>query len=108
MLETLKRISEENEAGFTFNLLTAAPVKYGIVVAYQETQDCFGVSGLKKALAHAQKHNNVVGGWFNSQNGKFYYDSCKVFQNRKAAIEFGKEQAQIAIFDLTNLEEIKL
>ncbi|GAB2553277.1 hypothetical protein [Amycolatopsis magusensis] len=108
MFETILRIAEENTFGFTFNLQTSRLVKFGVVVAYQETQNCFGVEGLKKAISHAVSHDQVVGGWLNSENGQFYFDSCKVFNFRKAAIEFGREQKQIAIFDLTNLEEIKL
>ena len=108
MIHTILRIAEENSFGFTFNLKTATLVKFGVVVAYKETQNCFGVSGLQKALQHAEKHDGVIGGWLNSANGQFYYDSCKIFKSRKAAIEFGRLQEQIAIFDLTNLEEIKL
>ena len=50
----------------------------------------------------------IVGGWFNSENGEFYFDSCKLFKSLDEAKAFGKENHQIAIYDLTNLKEIIL
>lgn len=108
MLKTIQTIAEANPYGFTYNIKTNSFVKYGFVVAYEETQECFGIEGLNKALAHALKHDNVIGGWLNSENKQFYFDSCKVFKNRAAALQFGRENKQLAIFDLTNLEEIRL
>ena len=108
MLHTLLTIAKENPYGFTYNIRTNSFVKYGIVVAYKETQNSFGLEGLQKVVEHATQHNGIVGGWLNSENNQYYFDSCKVFKNREAAIEFGRENEQIAIFDLTNLEEIKL
>ncbi|WP_034256822.1 hypothetical protein [Adhaeribacter aquaticus] len=108
MLETLLQIAKENPFGFTFNIRTANQVKFGVVVAYKETQNSFGTEGLKIVITHAQAHDQIVGGWLNTENNQYYFDSCKVFRSRKEAIEFGREQEQLAIFDLTNLEEIKL
>jgi len=50
----------------------------------------------------------VVGGWKNSDNRKYYFDSITVFENRDEAIRFGKENNQLAIFDLDSLTEIRL
>lgn len=108
MLNTILTIAKANPYGFTYSLKTNSFVKYGFVVAFEETQNCFGLEGLQRVLEHASKHEMIIGGWLNSENKEYYFDSCKVFKNRKAAIEFGIENKQIAIFDLTNLEEIKL
>jgi len=108
MLNTILTIAKANPYGFTFNIRTNTFVKFGFVVAYKETQNCFGTEGLQKVLEHASKHDQIVGGWLNSENNEFYFDSCKVLKSRKEAIEFGKLNEQIAIFDLTNLEEIRL
>jgi fructokinase len=106
-IEILK-IAEANKDGFTVNIESFKHVTSGIVVAYKETQNAFDYEGLIKCVEHALLHDKVIGGWFNEDNGKFYYDSCKIFTNEAEAIEFGRANGQIAIFDLTNLREIRL
>lgn len=100
--------SKNNSYGFTINIKTFEIIKFGICVAYNETQNSFGETGLLFVINHAKTTNNIVGGWLNDENGLYYYDSVKVFKNSelKKAIEFAKEQKQIALFDLTNLKEI--
>jgi hypothetical protein len=92
--------------GFTFDLRSLETVKGGIIVAHAATQNAFGFKGFVKAFIHARNNDNVFGGWYH--NGNFYFDSCKVFNDRESAIEFGKLNGQIAIFDLDNLQEIRL
>ncbi|GHU96207.1 hypothetical protein FACS1894156_7000 [Bacteroidia bacterium] len=101
-------IAKANPYGFTVELTTLEKVKNGIVAAYKETQDCFGAEGLEKVLMHAESHGKIVGGWLNFENKRYYFDSCKVFENRDAAIAFGKENEQLAVFDLGELRVIKL
>lgn len=100
--------SQNNPDGFTINIETMKPLKFGIIVAYKETQNHFGKEQLQNVINHALQHNKIVGGWLNNENGLFYFDSVKVFRNSelKEAIEFGIKNEQIAIFDLTNLKEI--
>ena len=108
MINSILNYAENNKEGFTVNLNGLTPVSSGIAVAYEATQNSFGIDGLRAALAHAKENGNVLGGWFNSEDGMFYWDSVKIFKNSKRAIKFGKKQKQIAIFDITNLEEIRL
>jgi hypothetical protein len=100
----------KNPMGFTIDLRTIKPVKFGICVAHLETQNSFGKEGLKKAINHALNHNKIVGGWLNDENNFFYFDSVRIFPNHKLkeAIEFAKTNKQYAIYDLTNLTEIKI
>lgn len=100
--------SLNNPYGFTLNLKTMQAVEYGISVAYLETQDSFGKEDLIKVINHSLNHQSFVGGWFNSENNQYYFDSVKIFKNSelKEAIQFAKENKQIAIFDITNKEEI--
>jgi hypothetical protein len=88
------------------NLQDMEKVKSGIIVAHAQTQNAFGFSGFVRAFIHARMNDQVFGGWYH--DGKFYFDSCKVFTDREEAIRFGIENDQIAIFDLDNLQEIKL
>lgn len=104
----VKQTAMQNPDGFTIDINNAEMVKTGFAVAYKETQDSFGDSGLMKVIEHAREHNNIVGGWYNSDNDKYYYDSIVIIDNKDDAINFGKNQEQIAIFDLLTMTEIKL
>ena len=113
MMEQNERVWEyslNNPMGFTLNIETMKPIKYGISVAYLETQNSFGKENLKRVINHALKHSKTVGGWLDTESNQFYFDSVKVFKNSEIekAIEFAKENKQLAIFDLTNLREIRI
>lgn len=108
MLNIILEIAKQNPYGFTYNLNTKTFVKFGICVAYNATQNSFDEAGAASAIAHALNHCGIIGGWFNSENGRYYFDSVRIFRDRNEAIAFGLAEKQIAIFDLTNLNEIKL
>ena len=97
MKESIKEMANQNPLGFTVDLTTLKKIAGGISVAYLETQNSFGDEGLEK-----------VGGWLDEDSGYFYFDSVRIFTNLEAAIQFGRENKQIAIFDITNLRLIKL
>jgi hypothetical protein len=107
-IENLFKISQDYPEGFTLDINTCKMVTTGIIVAYEETQNCFGMEGLKKCVEHAKQHDKKIGGWLDSQSGNFYYDSVRTFENLDEALEFGRKNNQIAIFDLDNLREIRL
>lgn len=94
--------------GFTLSLDTMKPVTRGYAVAYLATQDSFGREGLEQVISHALSHQRVIGGWLNTQNNKYYFDSVRIFPDteREAAERFAREQEQIAFFDLTRKIEI--
>lgn len=106
--EAIEEIARQNPDGFTVDLTTLKKVTKGISVAYLETQDSFDEEGLKRVLSHALAHDRKVGGWLNEANGMFYYDSVRIFTDLEKAKQFGRENNQIAIFNLTTLELIKL
>lgn len=58
----------------------------GYAVAYAATQDIYDRAGLERAILHARVHVGIVGGWYNSQNGRYYFDSVRIYQTRDAAI----------------------
>ncbi len=110
LIERVWEYSQNNPYGFTLDIDTMKPVKFGICVAYLDTQDSFGKEGLRRVLEHALEHGKVVGGWLNDDNGYYYFDSVRLFSNRQLdeAIEFAKTNRQLAVFDLTNLREIRI
>ena len=91
-----------NPNGFT--------LKYGISVAYRETQDSFGKESLNGVINHALEHGKAVGGWYDTESNRYYFDSVKIFRNSEIdkATEFAKNNDQLAIYDLTNLKEIRI
>ena len=108
LMKKLSLIARNNPEGFTVQLPDCEPVTSGFVVSYAATQNSFGRKGLQRALNHALSHNGVIGGWLNKDNGKYYFDSSIVFNNKEDAIAFGIENQQLAVFDLNNMQEIEV
>lgn len=98
-----------NPDGFTLDIETFQFASTGYAVALAETQNSFDCEGLNKVVNYCIDNNiRYIGGWYNAKNGKFYYDATVVISDRSQAIEMGRMNRQIAIFDLDNLEEIEL
>ena len=108
LFEAILKIADANPDGFTVDLTTLKKVTKGISVANLETQDSLGEEGLKRVLNHALMHEKKVGGWLNEENNQFYFDSIKIFTNLEEAKQFGRENKQIAIFDIGQMRLIKL
>jgi fructokinase len=109
LLDAIKKIAERKPDGFTIRVIPSLKfLKSGYIAAYLETQNCFGDEGLKKVLKHALEHEGIVGGWKNSENKQYYFDSSKVFDNLEDAIKFAGENKQIAIFYLNEQKQIWL
>lgn len=103
-------IAAANPAGFTVNAQTFEPITSGYAVAVLDTQNSFNAEGAARVMEYVSNHPevNAVGGWYNSENGRFYYDATIVVNDLATAVELGKANQQIAIFNLNTLEEIRL
>ena len=108
LTEKIASYAKRNKDGFTLNIRTLQPVKSGFVVSYKATQNSFAKLELQSVIRHALKHDGVVGGWYDSEDDRYYFDSNKVFDNLEDAINFGIENEQIAIFDIANGREVRL
>lgn len=117
VISTIAAIAAMNPEGFTVNAATLQPVTKGFAVAMKQTQNSFGAEGLAKVanvieeLQNSDEMNGrtlALGGWYDSESGLYYYDATVIFEDRTEAIEAGRANDQIAIFDLANLEEIRL
>ena len=108
--EMLQAIASMHPDGFTVSTENFAPVNSGFAVAVADTQNSFGNYGLAKVIAYISKHKeiNAVGGWYNSENKQYYFDATIIVEDRETAIKLGRENKQIAIFDLNNMQEIRL
>lgn len=96
--------------GFTVDKNTMEPITAGYSVAVAGTQNSFGNYGAARVIAYANTHPevNALGGWYNSENGQYYFDAVIICKTLAEALELAKANDQIAIFDLNNLQEIRL
>ena len=102
--------SQSRPDGFTLNINSWKEPKKGITVAYESTQNRHDKADLDFVVNHAKSHNGYVGGWLNSEDGLYYFDSVRLFpeDSLKAAINFGKANHQDAIYKLSSKQEILL
>ncbi len=103
----LQNIAIANPEGFTVDAKTLKPVGSGYAVACVETQNSFNVNGLANVVKFVSEHSeiNAFGGWYNKENDRFYFDATMIINDREKAIEIGRMNKQIAIFDLNNPEK---
>ena len=102
--------AQHHPDGFTLNISNYSVPGEGIVVSYQETQNSFGKEGLREVVLHSLAHNQIVGGWHNDVDGKYYFDSDTIFQEDMfhEAIIWAKQNKQHSIFILSRNEEIRI
>lgn len=117
VISSVAAIAAMSPEGFTVNAANLQPVITGYAVALKKTQNSFGNEGLAKVanvIEELQASGNLsgrtlaFGGWHDTESGLYYYDATVIFESRAEAIEAGCANEQIAIFDLANLEEIRL
>ena len=108
--EMLQTVAATFPGGFTCDKNTFQPITSGFAVAVAETQNSVDNYGAAKVAAYVCAHDeiNAVGGWFNTENKKYYYDAVIVVKDLETAVSLGKANKQIAIFNLDTLEEIRL
>ena len=104
VLIALAAIATINKEGFTVNAANLQPVTKGYAVAVADTQNSFGLEGLANVVKYVSDHPeiNAFGGWYNSKNNMYYFDSTVIVEDLAAALELGRINKQLAIFDLTN------
>lgn len=118
IISALAAIAAQNPEGYTVNAATLQPITSGHAVALAVTQDSFGAEGLAKVVDVIEKMQNqggasrfdglAFGGWYDSKSGRYYYDATVIVKDRTEALELARVNGQLAIFDLNNLEEIRL
>lgn len=118
IISTLAVIAAQNPEGYTVNAATLQPIKSGYAVSLAVTQDSFGSEGLKKVVNVIEKMQNqgeasyfdglAFGGWYNAKNGFYYFDATVIVKDRAKALELARVNGQLAIYDLNNLEQIRL
>lgn len=100
--------SQTHPDGFTLEIRSMSEPKEGIAVSYADTQNSHSRDQLDKVVGHALQHDGYVGGWLNSEDGLYYFDSSRLFPENalKDAILFGKDNGQYAVYILSTNTEI--
>ena len=101
---------QANPGGFTLDIRAMTVPTEGIAVSYAATQNSHSRDRLHKVISHALQHDGYVGGWFNSEDGFYYFDSTKLFPENdlKGAIQFGKENGQSSVFILSTSTDLPI
>ncbi|MBR4536479.1 MAG: hypothetical protein IKO62_07500 [Bacteroidales bacterium] len=96
--------------GFTMNLATMTEPTVGVVVAYAATQGCHSRKQLGRVVRHAIRHDGYVGGWLDTSDSLYHFDSSRLFPEDSiaAAIRFGVKNKQLAVYVLSKGAEIRL
>ena len=110
LADSLWTFSQTHPDGFTLNISTWEMPTEGIAVAYSDTQDRHDRADLEYVVSHARSHGSYIGGWLDTETGYYYFDSVRLFPEDSIAqaSQFGRENAQIAIYILSSGKEIRL
>ena len=110
LVSTIAAIAALNPEGFTVNLSTLQPVNKGYAVASSKSQFSFDREGINNILDIAIDNDDItaVGGWYNKEEGLYYFDAVIIINNLSDAIRAGRANKQIDIFDSSNNKEIRL
>lgn len=103
----IQRVAKRNPEGYTVDKKRKA-ISDGYSIAVKETQDSHGVWGLMRTTFHSLRKGLNFGGWLDSNTGRYYYDSVVIEHDEATAIAKGLKNDQIAIYNLTSREEIRL
>ena len=106
----LQAVAALNPDGFTIDKNTLQPITSGFSVAVAQTQNSFNEAGAKRVVKYAKAHKeiNAVGGWYNTDNNKYYYDAVIVCNTLEEAVNLGRANNQLAIFNINTLEEVRV
>ena len=102
--------SQSHLNGFTLNIWTMTEPTEGIAVSYAATQSSHSRNQLDKVVNHAFQNSGYVGGWYNKENGLYYFDSTRLFpeDSLQETIRFGKENGQRSVYVISSSTEIPI
>lgn len=103
LIDTVWEFAQSHPDGFTLDIRNMTEPAYGIAVSYSATQNSHDKGSLPNVISHALEHDGYVGGWFNPDNGLYYFDSTKLFPEDMTddAIKFGYENGQHDLYILS-------
>ncbi len=108
--EKIWTYSQSHPDGFTLDIRTITEPTEGIAVSYSATQGSHSRKSLNRVVRHALRHDGYVGGWLNTDDSLYYFDSTCLFpeDSLDVAIKFGLKNRQKSIYSIKMEKEIKL
>ena len=102
--------SQAHPDGFTVDIRERKVPTEGISVAYAATQDRHSKEDLGAVVSHALAHDGYVGGWWNSEDSLYYFDSVRILpeNNPGEAVSFALDNEQLAFYVLSTGEEVRI
>lgn len=102
--------SQSHPDGFTLDVRTMTEPTEGIAVSYYATQGSHSRKNLNRVVRHALHHDGYVGGWLDTADSLYYFDSTRLFpeDSLEDAIKFGLKNRQKAIFSIEEKREIRI
>jgi hypothetical protein len=94
--------------GFTLSLTTLSEPSWGISVAFESTLTGKNPEELEKIVSHSLAHEGYVGGWQDSRDSTYCFDSVRLFpeNQRKKALRFARKNHQAAFYVISTSEEV--
>ncbi|MBQ1730692.1 MAG: hypothetical protein II037_00615 [Bacteroidales bacterium] len=110
MSDKIWTYSQSHPDGFTLDVRTMTEPTEGIAVSYYATQGCHSRKNLNRVVRHAIRHDGYVGGWLDTADSLYYFDSTRLFpeDSLEDAIKFGLKNRQKAIFSIEEKREIRI
>ena len=110
MAKKVWNFSKKRRHGFTLDINNWKEPKEGIAVSYAATQDLHGLSDLEYVVSHSLTHGGFIGGWYNPDDGQYYFDSVRLFpeDQLEEAKAFGRANNQYSVYILSSGTEIAL
>ena len=102
--------SQAHPDGFTVDVRKRKEPTEGISVAYSTTQNRHSKEDLDYVVSHALAHDGYVGGWWNSEDSLYYFDSVRIIPESDSgeAVSFALENGQLAAYVLSKGEEVRI
>lgn len=111
----LKEIIKNNPSGFTYKYTTLKPYKEnkGYSVSFTNIEGIKPLCLIKKVLNCIKgfkqiEKNLFIGGWYNSENKKYYLDLSLIIEDLNKAEIIGNTFKQLSLFNFQNLNCINL
>lgn len=102
--------SQAHPDGFTLDIRSMTEPTEGIAVSYAATQHSHSRQQLEGVVAHAMRHDGYVGGWQDSTDSLYYFDSTRLFAESSllSAIRFARDNGQQSAYILSTQTDIPM
>lgn len=106
----------KNDGGFTVDPATRALVTKGFALSVNPERtriidgpvDTITLNTYERDNLDMWGEGKVFGAWLDTETGKTYLDVVTLYTDREEAVKYGRFYGEIAIFDLSKGEEIRL